>query len=262
MAETGGENGALGSISSGVATENVKGNATGRDDGVMASIRQSISAIVSRGNALSTDASVAGAPKGCENSTNVRTESKAKLPDDSGCGSGVCGGGGERFGGGEGASGDAVLDIDGSVGGGSGGGGRGGASVGGDGGDDGGEGGGDNCCTGSGGGGEGGREGGDDDGGGDGANNGGADTSSSATAAAAAAAEEDIDAAAGQTGDCSPSPAKKAEEHLSCKYTKEELLARHWGMDLNQMKRVKALLRMGVCEEDLEIADRLLKMGR
>ncbi|CBN75317.1 conserved unknown protein [Ectocarpus siliculosus] len=38
-------------------------------------------------------------------------------------------------------------------------------------------------------------------------------------------------------------------------------MARHWGMNLMQMKRVKALLRMGVCEEDLEIADRLLKMG-
>lgn len=55
---------------------------------------------------------------------------------------------------------------------------------------------------------------------------------------------------------------KHAEEHLSCKYTKQELMARHWGMSLTQMKRVKALLRMGVCEEDLVIADRLLKMGR
>lgn len=52
------------------------------------------------------------------------------------------------------------------------------------------------------------------------------------------------------------------ELHVSSKYTKEELMARHWGMSTEQMKRVKALLRLGVCEEDLIVADRLLKLGR
>lgn len=55
---------------------------------------------------------------------------------------------------------------------------------------------------------------------------------------------------------------KQAGEHVSCKYTKEKLLERHWGVTIDQMRRVKALLRMGVCEEDLEIADRLIKLGR
>lgn len=79
-----------------------------------------------------------------------------------------------------------------------------------------------------------------------------------ATAAGAAEKERDTHRDAELGG---PS-GKQAENHLSCKYTKEEFIARQWGMNLLQMKRVKALLRMGVCEEDLEIADRLLKMGR
>lgn len=55
---------------------------------------------------------------------------------------------------------------------------------------------------------------------------------------------------------------QSAEPHMSSKYTKEELIARQWGLSTNQVKRVKALLRMGVCEEDLVIADRLIKLGR
>lgn len=50
--------------------------------------------------------------------------------------------------------------------------------------------------------------------------------------------------------------------HVSCKYTKAEIMAKHWGLTVEQMGRVKALLRMGVCEEDIAVADRLLKMGR
>lgn len=107
---------------------------------------------------------------------------------------------------------------------------------------------------------------------------GGKSTIDSATAAAVAAAAAELAAAAlaassppgtdtsgaasDQQSDLGSSASKKAEEHLSCKYTKEELLARHWGMNVVQMKRVKALLRLGVCEEDLEVADRLLKLGR
>ena len=97
---------------------------------------------------------------------------------------------------------------------------------------------------------------------------GGASDASAAAAVAAAAAELSAAALAASAPSAAsetpvgPSEGTQAEEHLSCKYTKEELLARHWGMNLVQMKRVKALLRMGVCEEDLEIADRLLKMGR
>ena len=103
--------------------------------------------------------------------------------------------------------------------------------------------------------------------GGNGRDGGGTTEASAAAAIAAAAAELSAAAlaAAGPTADANPAHSAvgtQAEEHLSCKYTKEELLARHWGMNLVQMKRVKALLRMGVCEEDLEIADRLLKMGR
>lgn len=49
---------------------------------------------------------------------------------------------------------------------------------------------------------------------------------------------------------------------MSCKYTKEELLARHWSMTKEQMKRVKALLRLGVTDDDIVVADRLIKMGR
>lgn len=89
-----------------------------------------------------------------------------------------------------------------------------------------------------------------------------AELAAAALASSSPAAVETPDAAPNQNPDLEPSVGKQAEEHLSCKYTKEELLARHWGMNLKQMKRVKALLRMGVCEEDLEIADRLLKMGR
>lgn len=42
----------------------------------------------------------------------------------------------------------------------------------------------------------------------------------------------------------------------------EQFVLRKWGMSVEQMKRVKALLRLGVSEEDLVIADRLLKLGR
>lgn len=69
-------------------------------------------------------------------------------------------------------------------------------------------------------------------------------------------------AAAGGEGGALPSVKPQAEAHLSCKYTKEQLMARHWGMNLDQMKRVKALLTMGVSEEDLVVAGRLLKLGR
>lgn len=54
----------------------------------------------------------------------------------------------------------------------------------------------------------------------------------------------------------------RGESHLSFKYTKEEILARHWGLTVAQTGRVKALLRMGVSEEDLIVAERLLKLGR
>lgn len=54
----------------------------------------------------------------------------------------------------------------------------------------------------------------------------------------------------------------QAGPHVSRKYTKEELLARHWDLNINQATRVKALLLMGVSEEDLVIADRLIKLGR
>ncbi|CAM9130835.1 unnamed protein product [Ectocarpus sp. 4 AP-2014] len=77
----------------------------------------------------------------------------------------------------------------------------------------------------------------------------------------AVAAGDEEKATDGEAVDHDPSSKHQLGEHLSTKYTKEELMARHWGMNLMQMKRVKALLRMGVCEEDLEIADRLLKMG-
>ncbi|CAN0519297.1 unnamed protein product, partial [Ectocarpus sp. 12 AP-2014] len=77
----------------------------------------------------------------------------------------------------------------------------------------------------------------------------------------AVAAGDEEKATDGEAVDPDPSSKDQPGEHLSTKYTKEELMARHWGMNLMQMKRVKALLRMGVCEEDLEIADRLLKMG-
>lgn len=109
-------------------------------------------------------------------------------------------------------------------------------------------------------------DGGGGEGGGDSGSGGATDAAAAAAVAAAAAAlsaaVETSDAAADHNADLEPPTGKQAEEHLSCKYTKEEILARHWGMNLQQMKRVKALLRMGVCEEDLEIADRLLKMGR
>lgn len=58
------------------------------------------------------------------------------------------------------------------------------------------------------------------------------------------------------------SSAKHAEEHVSRKYTKEEFMARYWGVSPEQEKRVKALLLLGVNEDDLVIADRLLKLGR
>lgn len=116
-------------------------------------------------------------------------------------------------------------------------------------------------------------------GGGDNSGGGGGGTTDAAAAAAVAAAAHELAAmatlpatgpaavespvtATNQEPESRPSTGKQAEGHLSYKYTKEELLARHWGMNLLQMKRVKALLRMGVYEEDLEIADRLLKMGR
>ena len=56
-------------------------------------------------------------------------------------------------------------------------------------------------------------------------------------------------------------PHRKGEEHMSCKYTKEELLTRHNGITVDQIKRVKALLKLGVCEEDMAVADRILKLG-
>lgn len=54
---------------------------------------------------------------------------------------------------------------------------------------------------------------------------------------------------------------QQAEEHLSCKYTKDELMWRHWGVSVEQMKRVKALLRLGVSEDDLVIAKKLVNLG-
>lgn len=119
--------------------------------------------------------------------------------------------------------------------------------------------------------------GGGEDGGGGGDSGSGSTSDAAADAAVAAAAAEHAAAALAATGPeavvtseeptnqkakLEHSTGKQAEEHLSFKYTKEELMARHWGMNMVQMKRVKALLTMGVCEEDLEIADRLLKMGR
>lgn len=52
----------------------------------------------------------------------------------------------------------------------------------------------------------------------------------------------------------------QAGPHVSCKYTKEELLARHWDLSIEQATRVKALLLMGVAEEDLVVAERLIKL--
>ncbi|CAM9401754.1 unnamed protein product [Ectocarpus sp. 13 AM-2016] len=133
-------------------------------------------------------------------------------------------------------------------------GGDGGSGDGGDGDDGGGGGGGgsgDGAGCGKGGGSEDGAGAGSDetdDGGGHGGDN-------------AVAAGDEEKATDGGAVDPDPSSKDQPGEHLSTKYTKEELMARHWGMNLMQMKRVKALLRMGVCEEDLEIADRLLKMG-
>lgn len=77
-----------------------------------------------------------------------------------------------------------------------------------------------------------------------------------------AAAEEAAPAAAVEEEPPEDSPVKRETNHVSSKYTEEQLMARHYGMSMAQAKRVKALLMMGVCEEDLAVADRLLKLGR
>lgn len=58
------------------------------------------------------------------------------------------------------------------------------------------------------------------------------------------------------------SSAKHAERQISRSYTKEEFMVKYWGVSPEQEKRVKALLQLGVNEDDLVIANRLLKLGR
>lgn len=277
MAKTDGADGALARTSCDAAAGNRKNSTERMGDGVLASMRQSITAMAGLGKGLTNGVAllVGGASTVGENSDNKGKplDGLAQLPGfsafDCGTGGGTDGGGGgggERVGGSEGSSGERGADVDGIDRRGTGVGGRGSGS-GGDGGAGGGGGergggdgdGGDRSV------GEVGRDG--DDGGnsggsggsGGGGNNGDAYSSSGVIATAAG---EDVNAGAGPEKNSRPCPAEQAERHLSCKYTKEELLSRHWGMNLEQMKRVKALLRMGVCEEDLEIADRLLKIGR
>lgn len=53
---------------------------------------------------------------------------------------------------------------------------------------------------------------------------------------------------------------QQGEPHMSCKYTKDELMERKLGVQAGRLTIMKALLRMGVCEEDLVIAERLMKL--
>ena len=63
-------------------------------------------------------------------------------------------------------------------------------------------------------------------------------------------------------GEAQPEVFQQTEKNVSYKYTREELMARYWGINMEQVKRVKALLRLGVDEDDLAIASKLLKLGR